>query len=405
MVGSKTFCEFFAGIGLVWEALKASGWDCVFSNDIDPKKKQVFESHFGYSGHFHLGDVWETDEILSHIDGAPFLATASFPCTDLSLAGHWRGFAGKESSTYFGFLKVLDGMAEKKPSLVMLENVTGFLTSNGGTDFPRAVLALAELGYWMDAFIVDARYFVPQSRPRLFVIGVHDRVRSPLLIKDTRGFFNSTAWKDAMEESGELRPPSLIRIIEKTELPTGWFTVPMKLPAPIPHDLSEIIDQDDAQDWWDVDRTRNHYEMMHDYHRVRIDELVKSNATFIGTIYRRTRAGKVRAEIRFDGIAGCLRTTKGGSARQIVCVVKEKKLRMRWMTPREYARLQGAGNYKLKGKSDNQNMFGLGDAVCVPVVEWIDRTVLTPIYESSIITKEESQTLVAALPTGNSVRF
>ena len=53
------------------------------------------------------------------------------------------------------------------------------------------------------------------------------------------------------------------------------------------------------------------------------------------------------------------------------------------MSPREYARLQGAGHYTLSGDSDNQNMFGFGDAVCVPVIEWIDRHVLTPIFETA----------------------
>src|SRR4051794_31029248 len=114
----KTFCEFFAGIGLVWEGLKPSGWDCVYSNDIDPKKKAVFEAHFGESGHFHLEDIWKTDEVVKRIKGKPFLATASFPCTDLSLAGYWKGFEGSESSTYFGFLKVLAAMGDRKPPVV-----------------------------------------------------------------------------------------------------------------------------------------------------------------------------------------------------------------------------------------------------------------------------------------------
>ena len=119
----KAFCEFFAGIGLVRAGLQQSGWDCLYSNDIDPKKKRVFAAHFGDSGRFHLGDIWNTDEVVERIEFEPFLATASFPCTDLSLAGYCKGLDGKESSTYFGFLKVLKALGERKPPVVMLENV------------------------------------------------------------------------------------------------------------------------------------------------------------------------------------------------------------------------------------------------------------------------------------------
>lgn len=81
-------------------------------------------------------------------------------------------------------------------------------------------------------------------------------------------------------------------------------------------------------------------------------------------------------------MAGCLRTPKGGSAKQIVVAVVKGKLRMRWMSAREYARLQGAGEFKIVVPT-TQALFGFGDAVCVPVIEWIDRNILTPVYEAS----------------------
>ena len=92
--------------------------------------------------------------------------------------------------------------------------------------------------------------------------------------------------------------------------------------------------------------------------------------------------GKVVAdmlcEVRFDGLAGCLRTPKGGSARQIVVATIDGQLRMRWMTPREYARLQGVPEFPLVGTS-TQQLWAFGDAVCVPAIRWIDRNVLTPL--------------------------
>src|SRR5262245_5881842 len=72
----KPFCEFFAGIGLVREGLTPGGWHCIYANDIDPKKKHVYDARFGKPAHFHLGDVFQTHEALDRIPGTPFLATA-----------------------------------------------------------------------------------------------------------------------------------------------------------------------------------------------------------------------------------------------------------------------------------------------------------------------------------------
>jgi DNA (cytosine-5)-methyltransferase 1 len=87
----------------------------------------------------------------------------------------------------------------------------------------------------------------------------------------------------------------------------------------------------------------------------------------------------MRAEVRFDGLAGCLRTPRGGSAKQIVIAVKAGKLRMRWMSPREYARLQGVPDFPLVG-TRIQQLWGFADAVCVPAIRWIDQHVISPLY-------------------------
>ena len=69
----KTFCEFFAGIGLVHEALRRTGWRCVYANDIDAKKRQMYAGHYGAeaAAHYHEGDVWDVGEVLARIAGRP----------------------------------------------------------------------------------------------------------------------------------------------------------------------------------------------------------------------------------------------------------------------------------------------------------------------------------------------
>ena len=387
----KTFAEFFAGIGLVKEALRRSGWRCVYANDIDQKKKQIYDAHFGASSHFHLGDVWNTDEVLQTLPNAPFLATASFPCTDLSLAGHWRGLNGEHSSAFFGFTRVLEKLGDNKPRAILLENVSGFLTSREGADFSTAVTCLADLGYWLDAFVIDAKFFVPQSRPRVFIVGIDDGLKRSWLAKRGKMSLFDEAFELGLNPS-PLRPKTLLSLIQTIELSTGWLALDLPVPVEQRSELASIIDVDDAQDWWDDGAVEKHYNMMSDLHREQVDGLLGDGGHHVGTIFRRKRYGKTRAEVRFDGIAGCLRTPSGGSARQIVIVIDCGKLKLRWMSPREYARLQGADDYPMLERV-NQMLYGFGDAVCVPVVRWIDDHVLTPAYNSATKRKKREATV------------
>jgi len=379
--GGKAFCEFFAGIGLVREGLSSSGWSCVYANDVDPKKKELYDGRFGVDGHFHLGDVGETEEVVKQIPLAPFLATASFPCIDLSLAGHWRGLDGKHSSTFFGFARALHALGGRKPKLVLLENVAGFLTSQGGKDFESVVRTLAELGYWVDAFILDAKAFVPQSRPRVFVVGLHESLDPPSAVRMSRLGWLADGWRETVDRAPRsVRPPKLVGLMRSVELPTGWVAFEVPAPTGPRRDLAELIDLGEDQEWWGPAAVAKHHDMMSDRHRKTVDDMISAGGTFVGTVFRRKRAGTTRAEVRFDGTAGCLRTPKGGSAKQIVVALADGDMRMRWMSAREYARLQGADDYPLVANAV-QNLYGFGDAVCVPVIRWIDRHVLTPVYE------------------------
>lgn len=378
---SKTFSEFFAGIGLVREGLTSSGWACRYANDIDPKKRQMYFDHFRQERHFHLEDIWNTDSILAEMAESGFLATASFPCIDLSLAGHWRGLNGEHSSTFFAFAELLKRLGTERPRLIMIENVAGFLQSGRGSDFRHAVQLLSELGYWIDALVVDAKWFVPQSRPRLFIFGFHDRLESQLVLREEDSADFTGDWKNSIERTSALRPESLQRLMHSQKLDTGWACVDFSPPRQSAYRLADFIDLDDGQDWWGEDAVDKHYEMMEPLHRNKVDGLLETRAVAAGTAFRRTRRGKTRTEVRFD-LAGCLRTPKGGSAKQIVVVADRGRLRMRWMSAREYARLQGAESYEIE-VPPIQAMYGFGDAVCVPVIRWIDRSILTPVFESA----------------------
>jgi DNA (cytosine-5)-methyltransferase 1 len=269
-------------------------------------------------------------------------------------------------------------MGPYRPKLVMLENVPGFITSHEGKDFEAAVRRLAELGYFLDCFMLDARQFVPQSRLRVFVVGVHSTAIGRCRLSYWQG-----GPPPAVEQGdGGLRPKRLLQLMQGINLPTGWISTVLEEPRKSGPRLADLIDRGDDQEWWDDQQTQKHFETLSPAHRAVVDQLLQDRSQVnVGTGFRRTRQGQVRVEPRFDGVAGCLRVPRGGSARQIVIVIEAGRLRMRWMSPREYARLQGAPDFPLVG-TPYQQMTGFGDAVCVPAIRWIDQQVLSPLYES-----------------------
>jgi DNA (cytosine-5)-methyltransferase 1 len=121
---------------------------------------------------------------------------------------------------------------------------------------------------------------------------------------------------------------------------------------------------------------------MSDRHGAIADEMMRSDEYSYGTVFRRVRNGHSMGELRVDGIAGCLRTPRGGSGRQILFKAGKGQYFARLLTPRECARLQGVPDtYKIEVPL-NQALFGFGDAVCVPVIEWIAENYLNPLINS-----------------------
>lgn len=102
----KSFVEFFAGVGLVREGLSQSNWCCVWANDISLDKQEIYIENFGNKD-FWLGDIWDVAKDSNLIPDNIFLYTASFPCTDLSVAGGRAGLAGKESGTLNAIIEIV----------------------------------------------------------------------------------------------------------------------------------------------------------------------------------------------------------------------------------------------------------------------------------------------------------
>ncbi|HEU0027076.1 MAG TPA: DNA mismatch endonuclease Vsr, partial [Ktedonobacterales bacterium] len=357
---ARDCAEFFAGIGLMRLGLERQGWRMVFANDIDERKRAMYHAHFGDAigpeSHFWLGDV---HALPAELIPSVTLATASFPCNDLSLAGAREGLAGKQSSAFWGFVQALEALGPRRPPLVLLENVTGFLTSRGGADFTAALQALNGLDYAVDAFILDAASFTPQSRRRLFVVGAREALLPP-----------SSAGDAAPEVSGA-RPAALVEAI-RANASIRWRTRPLPEPPERDGTLASVLEDlpDDAPEWWTDARAAYLLNQMSPRHRALAEAMIVGDEIRYGTVFRRMRRGASMAELRADGLAGCLRTPRGGSGRQIIFKAGQGRYQVRLLTPREAARLMGAGDFQISG-SLNDALFGFGDAVCASVIDWI----------------------------------
>ncbi len=314
------------------------------------------------------GDVFSLDP--TRIPNAD-IAWASSPCTDLSLAEKREGIVkGAESSAFFGFVDAIEGMGARRPAALVLENVTGLASSHDGRDFRAVVEAFNSLGYSVDAFELNARRWVPQSRPRMFVVGLANPIGGGQL--DT-----------------SIRPDRLAWIHADPSLATHLTPLP-EPPAPLASGLTSVVEWLDADDarWWGDARAQAFVASMSDVQRQRFDALVAGGRTVARTAYRRTCGGSPVWEVRDDDVAGCLRTARGGSSKQAIVFAGEGSFKVRWMTGVEYARLQGAGDMDLSPFRESQVLYAFGDAVAVPAVAWIMSNAvlpaLSPIAECEI---------------------
>jgi len=366
---SLTFHEDFSGAGMVRIGLGAK-WQCVRACDIDPKKCGSYRQNFG-AKHLIQGDVADISVVASK---SARLAWASFPCQDTSLAGGYAGLAGERSGTFWSWCRVVEGMANagKPYDILCIENVRGLLTANAGTDFAAICEALAKLGYSFGAAVIDASLFLPQSRERLFLIGV-------------RGPVELVKFATSPEPNPFWHPESLLRahkhLTKKAR--AQWFWLNLPTPPKKKISLRDIIENNPkGVKWHTSEETKHLLGLMSKENRLKVEQQKSHGKRTIGMVYKRTREGKVRAEIRFDGIAGCLRTATGGSSRQTVVIVEKNVVRSRLLAPREAARLMGLpDNYKLPVKY-NDAYHLCGDGVAVPVVRFLARQLFEPTLEN-----------------------
>lgn len=376
MSNNYTYYEFFAGGGMARAGLDSAGWECLFSNDFDYKKSQTYKRNWG-DNELLTQDIKELK--TGDLPQKANLVWASFPCQDLSLAGGGAGLKGDRSGTFWPFWRLMENLISEKraPKIIVLENVCGALTSHKGKDFKAICTAFQNANYKFGALVIDASLFVPQSRPRLFVIGIHETVSIPeQLISDKL----INVWCPTALKTAYSKLPS--------NLQNNWVWWNLPIPESKAPLLSNIIeDEPTGVDWHSADQTQQLLSMMSSVNLKKVYEAKASKYIKVGTIYKRTRVDEngvkvQRAEIRFDEIAGCLRTPAGGSSRQVIMIVQGGNIKSRLISTRETARLMGLPeSYELPEKY-NEAYHLTGDGVVVPVVKHLADFIFTPLLES-----------------------
>jgi DNA (cytosine-5)-methyltransferase 1 len=372
MSETPRYYEFFAGGGMARAGLGAR-WRCAFANDIDPKKAAVYAANWG-GKELVIGDVAKL--AVADLPAAADLAWASFPCQDLSLAGAGAGLDGKRSGTFWPFWQLIRQLKDegRAPALVVLENVRGALNSHEGQDFAAIAAALASADYQFGAVLIDAIDFLPQSRPRLFIIAVHAGLHVPAELL-------------AAGPQSKWQPACLLKAHGKLSVQAAAHWLWWALPTPPQRRvcLSDLIEeQPQGVRWHTPEETRRLLAMMSEINLAKLRNAKAAGRRMIGGIYKRTRSDSLgrkvqRAEVRFDNVSGCLRTPMGGSSRQTILIVEGEAVRSRLLSPREAARLMGLPEHYQLPANYNEAYHLAGDGVAVPVVRFLAEHLLEPL--------------------------
>jgi DNA (cytosine-5)-methyltransferase 1 len=277
------FGSLFTGIGGFDLGFQRAGLKCLWQVENNNSCKKVLASHFKCDVYSDICNV-NTKALMG-----PSLICGGFPCQDISVAGKRRGLAGKRSGLWWEFHRIIKSVT---PTWVLIENVTGLLSSNRGRDLGTILGCLAELGYGTAYRVLDSQWFgMAQRRRRVFIVGCHGNWRGAARI-----------------------------LFEPESLP--WISPPHRQDAKCATE---------------------------DIYGIRGDTTPKIKKNIMPTLLAAV-----------GGERHCIASIKHG---------------VRQVTPTEMERLQGFPDGWTSGHSKSVRYHMLGNAVTVPVAEWLGRRI------------------------------
>lgn len=333
--------SLFAGIGGFDLAAERVGMQVTWQSELDPHASRVLAHHWPDVP--NLGDIHDITEPPT-VD----VLTGGFPCQDYSVAGSRAGLAGDRGALWWQMHRIV---AQLRPTWIVGENVPGLLSSRGGADFETIIRSLTELGYGVAWAVLDAQYFgVAQRRRRVFIVGHSGGVPRPEILAISEGLYGHPA---PSRETGERTAPTLAARTRSggglgtdVELDGGLIAFNWKAAG------SKAM----------LSPRSTHTDALH-------AEQTPAIAIQGTTVGRSDHAGPDGPGYCNDGSMFTLETISPHA----VAVAENDRPTVRRLTPLECERLQGFPDHwtAVPGNSDTQRYRQLGNAVAVPVVEWI----------------------------------
>jgi DNA (cytosine-5)-methyltransferase 1 len=323
-----TFIDLFAGIGGLRRGFESIGGQCVFTSEWDKFSQQTYRANFPDDDHEINGDITKVEvaDIPAHD-----VLLAGFPCQPFSIAGvskknalgRAHGFEDKTQGTLF--FDVARIIAHHRPAAFLLENVRNLVSHDKGKTFQTIKDVLTEeLGYTIDFRVIDGRYWTPQHRERIFIVGFRED-------QDFR--FSDMKLPDAAPKLAEILHPG-----DGSEVPDQRFTV---------GNSGRVADR-----YTLTDNLWNYLQRYKEKHQA------AGNGFGFGLVGPGDVARTLSARYHKDGSE---------------ILVKQEGKSPRRLTPRECARLMGfddpQGNEFLIPVSDTQAYRQFGNSVVVPAVK------------------------------------
>jgi DNA (cytosine-5)-methyltransferase 1 len=350
----KTFGSLFSGIGGFDLGFERAGMECAWQCEIDTAAQGILKRHFAK-------EIYNDVRSIGRNAGTVDVICGGFPCQDVSIAGKRAGLAGERSGLWFEFARVID---ELEPGTVVIENVPGLLSSNGGRDFAVIIQWLVQRGYGVCWRVFDAQYFgVPQRRRRVFIVGSFGSGRSAEILFEREGMFRNTPTRSKAEE--DVANTFTIRS-GKEGGGKGYL-----------EQASSAMTLGGQQQYLDIARSLTS----------RNERINAETETFVINL---ANSGANQNNVKQTDIAdtvdtwgtqavGTLAASGNGKTQQKneldFLIPSSQTMGVRRLTPVECERLQGFPDGWTDGQSDSARYKQLGNAVAVPVAEWLGRRI------------------------------
>lgn len=388
--------SMFAGIGGFDLGFERAGFEVAWCIEIDKSAQEVLRRKFPNAKVY--GDITEVDpDTLEKVD----VICGGFPCQDLSVAGRRKGLAGERSGLFHEAMRIVRRL---NPRVLVLENVTGLLSSNNGLDFATVIREVGE-GWGCQEVawrVLDSQFFgVAQRRRRVFVVASSDIGCAEEILALSEECGGNPPSRD--EQGKDFAP-------DPSELPRADGEVGGRFISFAYQDIVGNLNACDAKQVQSQMVSENKFICMKEAIPIQDGrEMQKSQNGFgigdngdpsytidttgaqsvavqhdLSVAYRKSRRAQTSEDDETwvdDGLANTLNGFDLGDVRTTHAVVG--RMVVRRLTPEECCRLQGFPDDWNSWLSDSQRYRQLGNAVTVNVAEWIARRTMKALSEGA----------------------